>query len=35
MPLAMAAALVLLGEAMVAVVFAPNWHLGVGGSGTC
>ncbi|HET7722864.1 MAG TPA: adenylate/guanylate cyclase domain-containing protein, partial [Acidimicrobiales bacterium] len=27
MPLAMAAALVLLGEAMVAVVFAPNWHL--------
>ncbi|HEY7723315.1 MAG TPA: adenylate/guanylate cyclase domain-containing protein [Pedococcus sp.] len=27
MPLAMAAAMVLLGEAMVAVVFAPNWHL--------
>ncbi len=27
MPLAMAAAFVLLGEAMVAIVFAPNWHL--------
>jgi class 3 adenylate cyclase len=27
MPLAMAAAFVLLAEAMVAIVFAPNWHL--------
>lgn len=27
MPLAMAAAFVLLGEAMVAVTLAPNWHL--------
>jgi adenylate cyclase len=27
LPLSMAAAMVLLAEAMVAVVFAPNWHL--------
>jgi class 3 adenylate cyclase len=27
MPLAMAAAFILLAEAMVAIVFAPNWHL--------
>lgn len=27
LPLAMAAAFLLLGEAMVAITFAPNWHL--------